>query len=221
MRTTKKGPARDIFNFSNLLNDTTVDKIASHRRLQAEIENDPNSLENIFKKKEIITLCNAYQVPCSKSMTKYSLCKDLASKIITSSSLPIPAHFDPKALLAADEVGVESESTSQEAIGEQPAAEPLPSSSGNQDHSHRVSEPKVGKGKRKGKAKGKGRALSKRPKPAAVEEFPCGTCSLECVDECVFCEDCKLWFHFDCVGVTEETIELLVGKNWYCSICAL
>ena len=42
--------------------------------------------------------------------------------------------------------------------------------------------------------------------------FPCRKCRKECVVDCIQCDECDEWFHYECVRLTEEEFTRL-GSN--------
>ena len=42
--------------------------------------------------------------------------------------------------------------------------------------------------------------------------FPCRKCRNECVVDCIQCDECDEWVHYECVRLTEEEFSLL-GSN--------
>ncbi|XP_052267569.1 uncharacterized protein LOC127869228 [Dreissena polymorpha] len=54
--------------------------------------------------------------------------------------------------------------------------------------------------------------------------FHCGVCRKECLDfpgrsqdQSVCCDECETWVHYDCAGVTEDTVESI--DVWICDKC--
>ena len=60
------------------------------------------------------------------------------------------------------------------------------------------------------------------PRPT---KFPCGVCNKAVRNgQCaVSCDDCDLWFHIGCQGMSRETYDSLIGKDfaWTCLRCGL
>ncbi|KAJ8026206.1 hypothetical protein HOLleu_33988 [Holothuria leucospilota] len=72
------------------------------------------------------------------------------------------------------------------------------------------------RGKRKmNKKKGKGKGKGKKSKRV---QWPCGGCCNECSVDCVCCDSCSIWFHYQCLGLNGDEAEL-EGEEWLCSEC--
>lgn len=247
MKKQKKGEMPNVFNFESIQADKTLDKIASHRRLQAEIEFDQNTLTNKFNKTNLIALCNAYDVKCSQSMTKATLLGALVPNVSTAMNITNPHCLDPLSSMSskADEIQeteyqsgdpegkrvtikerkgsesteIETTSSSAEPSFIQPSTM---SSTAREEQGSKNEQDSlmVGQGKRKGKSKGakKGKGRAPAKKPKIVE-YPCGVCSLEADDDSIGCDKCYTWYHFVCVDLTEDDVAQLTGKNWKCDFC--
>ena len=37
--------------------------------------------------------------------------------------------------------------------------------------------------------------------------YPCKKCGIDCVSDCVQCNKCSSWVHYDCAELTDEEIE--------------
>ena len=54
--------------------------------------------------------------------------------------------------------------------------------------------------------------------------YPCRKCRNECVVDCIQCDECDEWFHYECVLLTEEEFTQLGSnkyRDFYCGRCAL
>ncbi|XP_055523244.1 uncharacterized protein LOC129717391 [Wyeomyia smithii] len=51
--------------------------------------------------------------------------------------------------------------------------------------------------------------------PKAKPNVSCGVCQNPDNNRMVCCDDCELWFHFECVGVNEDIEE----EDWSCAVC--
>ncbi|KAJ8026208.1 hypothetical protein HOLleu_33992 [Holothuria leucospilota] len=65
--------------------------------------------------------------------------------------------------------------------------------------------------KKKGKGKGKGKKLKR-------VQWPCGGCRNECSMDCVCCDSCSIWFHYQCLGLYGDEAEL-EEEEWFCPGC--
>jgi hypothetical protein len=62
---------------------------------------------------------------------------------------------------------------------------------------------------------------SKKPR-TSIPEYPCGECAKECVTNCVFCETCKKWFHYRCIGLRGNEPQLASeAPDWKCNNCSV
>ena len=57
------------FTMTQIIQDKSVNKLSSHRRIQSELINNDMFLENSFTKKQLQMLCSAYNVQKYKSLT--------------------------------------------------------------------------------------------------------------------------------------------------------
>ncbi|KAJ8020345.1 ATP-dependent DNA helicase PIF1 [Holothuria leucospilota] len=69
--------------------------------------------------------------------------------------------------------------------------------------------------KRKQSGSGKSKGKGKKRKDV---NYPCGDCFLECIDMCVCCDSCDLWYHYHCLGIAEND-EALKKDQWFCPTC--
>ena len=189
MRSAKKSSSK--FDFDSILSDKSVEKIASHRRLQAELEADIDYFKKSksFNKKQLLTLCEAYQVKSTKSATNAKLAEALTSVVINTESIP-----NPQFVMTGE----------QEVTTEEGLAQDFTSS--------------IEKGKRASKSRDKGKRLAKKKK-AAVVEYPCGVCSQECCESAIACDMCDTWYHYECVNLDEASVEILKNRDWFCDLC--
>ena len=212
MRTEKKGQAKAQFNYDFILQDQSVGKISSHRRLQSEIETNPNSIENVFKKCELFNLCKAYRMDYNRASTKSVISGALIKVVLGANEIPSPFHLTTN----ADEPSSSnlSELDTDQTPATAPATAPTTAPDPTPDPTPDPRESKPAKGKRKGKGKGKA------PKKKTVE-YPCGICFHECVEMSIACDLCDTWFHYNCAGLSAEDVEMLEGKDldWHCSVC--
>ena len=49
-------------------------------------------------------------------------------------------------------------------------------------------------------------------------KYPCGVCKKQCVDLCVFCESCFVWFHYFCEDMTSRQFKSL-SDNCFPYMC--
>jgi hypothetical protein len=49
-------------------------------------------------------------------------------------------------------------------------------------------------------------------------QYPCSVCSDDCSDNCVQCDGCEAWTHFECLGLS-GTEEELGEDEWLCPFC--
>ena len=60
------------------------------------------------------------------------------------------------------------------------------------------------------------------PRPAGPPIFPCGTCqrSVKNRDKAIICDECNLWYHINCVGISPSTYHSLIHQDqsahWFC-----
>ena len=227
MRKAKKGQDKIIFGFDFIISDITDSKIASHRRLQAEVEYDDSYLENKFTKTELTRLCEAYQVKYVKSATKKNINRALNVKLLETVTIPRPEYLnmipitvstdaDNSSMSELPETSKESEELNDASVSHVDDRQNANNSNEEQGPSTRPESKSCGKGKRKGKEKGKGKAKSMKK-----IEYPCGVCFMECYDNCIACEEtsCETWYHFDCIGLTDDDLKMLEGKEWHCDNC--
>ena len=55
-----------------------------------------------------------------------------------------------------------------------------------------------------------------------TENFPCGSCKLNCKNYCINCFKCNLWFHVTSTDLSYENLEALDkinGAFWACVVC--
>ncbi|KAJ8044896.1 ATP-dependent DNA helicase PIF1 [Holothuria leucospilota] len=65
----------------------------------------------------------------------------------------------------------------------------------------------------KEKRKGKGKV-----KKSTIVQWPCGGCHNECLMDCVCCDSCDIWFHYQCLGLYGDEAEL-EEEEWFCPQC--
>ena len=56
----------------------------------------------------------------------------------------------------------------------------------------------------------------------ASENFPCGSCKLNCKNYCINCFKCNLWFHVACTDLSQENfvaLDKIKGAFWACVAC--
>lgn len=54
-------------------------------------------------------------------------------------------------------------------------------------------------------------------------QWPCGQCGQECLEGVVCCDGCDLWYHYACMGISEEEGEKLGqddDTSWFCTKCS-
>lgn len=102
-------PTSRTWKFDDILHDTSLDKVVSHRKLQNEIENDVQYLSKRYKKDELITLCTAYGVAVKQSLRKDKIAETLKSHILHADKMPVTQVLKPK---AAESTCSSSESSS-------------------------------------------------------------------------------------------------------------
>ena len=87
MRT--KQQTQQIFNMDVIKQDSSENKVVSHRRLQSEIIKSSTYLEQRqFLRNDLIQLCEFYNVKYTKSMTKKQLSKKLYDPIKEHEYMP-------------------------------------------------------------------------------------------------------------------------------------
>ena len=65
------------------------------------------------------------------------------------------------------------------------------------------------------------------PRPAGPPIFPCGTCqrSVKNRDKAIICDECNLWYHMNCVGISPSTYHSLIHQDqsahWFCEHCGI
>ena len=65
------------------------------------------------------------------------------------------------------------------------------------------------------------------PRPAGPPIFPCGTCqrSVKNRDKAIICDECNLWYHINCVGISPSTYHSLIHQDqsahWFCEHCGI
>ncbi|KAJ8026204.1 hypothetical protein HOLleu_33986 [Holothuria leucospilota] len=65
------------------------------------------------------------------------------------------------------------------------------------------------------KKKGKGKGKVKKSKRV---QWPCGGCHNECSMDCVCCDSCSIWFHYQCLELYGDEAEL-EEEEWFCPEC--
>ena len=52
-------------------------------------------------------------------------------------------------------------------------------------------------------------------------KWPCGTCDLQCNDESIFCEGCRMWYHAECDNLSVSDLKALqdLTEDYLCSSC--
>ena len=52
-------------------------------------------------------------------------------------------------------------------------------------------------------------------------KWPCGTCSLQCNDNSIFCEGCQMWYHSRCENLSLRDLKVLqdLSEDYLCSSC--
>ena len=62
-----------------------------------------------------------------------------------------------------------------------------------------------------------------RPKRLeSAHEHACGDCKAKVTEKCIQCDGCDLWFHTDCVKITEvqrTVLDEVKNSLWCCSKC--
>ena len=54
--------------------------------------------------------------------------------------------------------------------------------------------------------------------------FPCKKCGIDCADDCVQCDKCNVWIHYDCAKLTDDEIEFYnipENKFFCCKRCEM
>ena len=63
------------------------------------------------------------------------------------------------------------------------------------------------------------------PRQAGPPIYPCGTCHrpVKHRDKAIICDDCNLWHHINCVGISPSTYHSLVNQTalWFCEHCGI
>ena len=65
------------------------------------------------------------------------------------------------------------------------------------------------------------------PRPAGPPILPCGTCqrSVKNRDKAIICDECNLWYHINCVGISPSTYHSLIHQDqsahWFCEHCGI
>ena len=63
------------------------------------------------------------------------------------------------------------------------------------------------------------------PRQAGPPIYPCGTCQrpVKNRDKAILCDDCTLWHHISCVGISTSTYHSLVNQTalWFCKHCGI
>lgn len=167
-----KQPAEN-FDMDFIAKDKSAAKIASHRRLQAEILTNKDFLLK-FTKANLIFIAAAYGLKLQNRSTKAVMVGTLNQTVSDADIIPYPTK-----------------------IGGEAVAVCASASSQAQPQAQHVARPQ------------------KRKRPVSVQ-WPCGVCAKDCLDECICCDGCDVWFHALCLNMT---ISAATG-DWFCTACS-
>ena len=63
------------------------------------------------------------------------------------------------------------------------------------------------------------------PRQAGPPIYPCGTCHRpgKNRDKAIICDECNIWHHINCVGISTSTCHSLVNQTvlWFCEQCGI
>ena len=65
------------------------------------------------------------------------------------------------------------------------------------------------------------------PRKAGPPTYPCGTCQrpVKNRDKAIICDECNLWHHINCVGISPSTYHSLIHQDqsahWFCQHCGI
>ena len=193
-----KKVVKDIFSYETIIKDKSKYKESSHKRLQSEILKSENEtfLQDTFKKTELQTLCQAYEVAYVSNMNKADLASMLKAVIVNVESVPNPQAMPSEGVI--NPPVMRSVESIQEAIVDE-------IDDADQPEQSRRSLRKKNKGPAKKKVK--------------KAEYPCGVCSNNCVENVICCDKCEKWHHASCVNLKSKDLEFMGEDTWFCEKC--
>ena len=54
--------------------------------------------------------------------------------------------------------------------------------------------------------------------------YPCKKCCGQCILDCIECEECRYWLHYECAGLSEEEFISLgdnINRDFFCRRCEM
>ena len=63
--------------------------------------------------------------------------------------------------------------------------------------------------------------MARKSARSAKRKWPCGTCSFQCNDDAILCEDCGVWYHAKCDNLSADDFKVLrqMTEGYLCSSC--
>lgn len=235
------------WSMKNIYEDKSNRKISSHRYMQSQLEtNGAFFTHSLFRKKDLLNMCHAYDINPLKHARKTDLAKKLQPSIVVANGMINPEIFSAvpsgsfthdtsqvtvtqdndrqdRDMITTSNNGAESFDEPVEVDQTENTVEAGHSESGA-DHIYCKSVNNLDAGsssKRKGKRRGSRISSSKGKQPmkkSKTIKSPCGICKQECTDGVVCCDNCDTWHHFDCLNLDADDKEFNADK-WYCHEC--
>ena len=208
------------FNIGDITKDSSLKKIASNRRLQSEIEADSKFL-NKFTKAGLASLCQMHAIKYRKASKKESLIGALQDHILCCNQVENPDMSSSNKHTNSSSPPNHEQGPNL-STGSQPSeyptsVEPQPSTSSAGDFRPYPEEIQNSKTKRKNTTR-QNKLLKARQEKRKCIKWPCGLCGESCLDDCIECNACTCWHHFDCLGATGDEPEF-EAEVWLCKGC--